>query len=152
MRQSALAPALPWDAPLDDTRTRALPDPVGPRILVVDDDDGVLDLVSQTLEGSGFRVGTATTVGEAQDRALDEEYGALVLDVILPDANGLTLYRRLQRLRPLLPPRTVFITGMLDDDEIHRFLRRVGNPLLVKPFDLDELVDTLRRLVSTPLV
>lgn len=152
MKSSALAAVLPWDAPRQDRHDHVRPDPAGPRILVVDDDEAVQDLVTQTLAAAGFRTGAAGSMQDAQERALDEDYSGMVLDLILPDSNGLTLYRRLQRLRPQLAPRTVFITGMLDDEEIGRFLKRVGNPLLLKPFDLDELVQSVRRAVSTPFV
>jgi len=152
MKSSALAAVIPWDAPRETAHHIVRPDPAGPRILVVDDDEAVQDLVTQTLAAAGFRTGTAGSMQDAQERALDEDYSGMVLDLILPDSNGLTLYRRLQRLRPQLAPRTVFITGMLDDEEIGRFLKRVGNPLLLKPFDLDELVERVRRVVSTPFV
>jgi two-component system OmpR family response regulator len=152
MKASAFAAVLPWDAPREQRHGNVRVEPMGPRILVVDDDESVQELVTQTLESAGFRTGIAGSMQDAQERALDEDYSGMVLDLILPDSNGLTLYRRLQRLRPQLAPRTVFITGMLDDEEIGRFVKRVGNPLLVKPFDLDALVQAVRRAVSTPFV
>jgi CheY-like chemotaxis protein len=152
MKASALAAVLPWDAPREQRHGTVRPGPIGPRILVVDDDEAVQEVVVQTLETAGFRTGAAGSMQEAQDLALDQDFSGLVLDLILPDSNGLTLYRRLQRLRPRLAPRTVFITGMLDDEEIGRFVKRVGNPLLLKPFDLDALVQAVRRAISTPFV
>jgi DNA-binding response OmpR family regulator len=120
---------------------------VGPgdrRILVVDDDQPILDLMTQVLGLNSFRVETARTVEEALPLALSGRHHGILIDVILPDANGLVLYRKINREDPSLGSRVIFVTGMLDRGEVERFRRLVGNRLLLKPFDLNDLLEAVR--------
>jgi DNA-binding response OmpR family regulator len=120
------------------------------RILVVDDDPPMLDVMSRVLALNAFRVDTARSVEEAQPLALGGRYHGILLDLILPDANGLSLYRRIARRRPALKPRVIFVTGMLDRSEVRRFRRLVDNRLLLKPFDLNELLAAVREVAALP--
>jgi len=77
----------------------------------------------------------------------DEE---VILDLILPDANGLSLYRTIARRRPELAGRVIFVTGALQGAEAGRFMRPVDNHVLLKPFEPAEVVRAVRAVMSRP--
>lgn len=117
-------------------------------MLVVDDDSAVLDLIARVLGMHSYQVETARTVEDALPLALSGRHQGILLDLILPDANGLFLYRKLARENPALGPRVIFVTGMLDRGEVRRFRKLVSNRLILKPFDLNDLLKTVRDVTS----
>jgi DNA-binding response OmpR family regulator len=124
--------------------------PAGQRILVVDDDEAMLDVMTQALRARSYRVDAAGTCEDALPLALSEDYRGILLDLILPDANGLSLYRTIARRRPALGRRVIFVTGRLDCDELKRFVGLVGNRLILKPFDLNVLVARVGQVAGLP--
>jgi DNA-binding response OmpR family regulator len=123
-------------------------DAAGRRILVVDDDAPMLEVIGRLLTLNAFEVDAARTVEEAGPMALSGGYSGLVLDLILPDGNGLHLFRRIARERPALSRRIVFVSGRLDRRAVARFQRLVGNRLILKPFDLNELLRAVREATA----
>jgi len=121
------------------------------RILVVDDDAPMLEVMSRVLSLNAYDVHTARSAEEALPLALGGRYDGILLDLILPDANGLFVYRKIARQRPALGPRVIFVTGMLDRGEVRRFRHLVDNRLLLKPFDLNELLAAVREVAAPPL-
>ena len=139
-------------------RRRAL---VGRRILVVDADEQVRAAAHALLERCGCTVETARDGAEAVSmvRACDDEaYDVIIADIRLPDINGYELLLRLQPLfaaapdgRPTQVP-LVLMTGF-GYDPGHSIVkaRQAGVDLvLFKPFRLDQLLDTIERMVSRP--
>ncbi len=118
------------------------------RILAVDDDEAILDLLAQTLQAHHYQVDVAMTSEDALPQILFHDYSGILIDLILPDSNGLSLYRQISRRRPTLRSRVIFVTGALDTGEAARFVRLVNAPVLRKPFDLGDLVAAVRRVAS----
>lgn len=115
------------------------------RILVVDDDLRLRDLLERYLNEQGFDVRMAVD-GAAMDRELDgTRFDALVLDLMLPGEDGLSICRRLQVSHPELP--VVMLTAK--SDEIDRIvgLEMGADDYLVKPFNPRELVARLRAIL-----
>ncbi len=117
-----------------------------PRVLVVEDDQGVLDLIGLILEQRGFIVDTATTSRAALGKAQSEEYDLAILDLMLPDADGVILRGKLKRLAPGLDTRTIFMTGYTREEIVLGYLKSLGVELLHKPFDPDQLIRAVERL------
>ena len=118
---------------------------MNPRILVVDDDLRLRDLLQRYLNEQGYSVQTAAD-GAAMDRALaGARFDALVLDLMLPGEDGLSICRRLQTTQPELP--IVMLTAM--SDEIDRIvgLEMGADDYLPKPFNPRELVARLRAVL-----
>jgi len=114
------------------------------RLLVVDDDPGVLELLSEVLTGAGYQVETAFDSGDALDRLAAGRYDGLVLDLVLPEEDGLVLYERVLELTPSLRDRVVFISGEAREHQLHRVTRRTGVGVLRKPFNILDLMRILR--------
>ncbi len=129
----------------EDRRERSTP-PEGRRILAVEDDDLMLEYLSSALGAERYAVDTAPTCEEALRQVLFRDYATILMDLILPDGNGLQLFRQISRRRPSFRPRIIFVTGALSRREARRLTRLVDNPLILKPFRLDELIAAVQRI------
>jgi two-component system, OmpR family, response regulator len=115
------------------------------RILVVDDEPRITDLVAMALRYEGFEVETAGT-GRAALRAVQEFRPALVvLDIMLPDVDGFAVTERLTAARSKVP--IVFLTARDAVEDKVRGLTLGGDDYVTKPFSLEELVARIRALL-----
>jgi DNA-binding response OmpR family regulator len=123
------------------------------RVLVVDDEPTIGDVVSRYLRRAGYQTDVALTGHDALERAFREQPDVIVLDLMLPDTDGLEVMRRLRRRDPL---RTAFILLTARGEESDRVvgLRQGADDYVVKPFSPAELVARvdaiLRRLAPDP--
>jgi two-component system response regulator ResD len=123
------------------------------RVLVVDDEPTIGDVVSRYLRRAGYQTDVALTGHDALERAFRERPDVIVLDLMLPDTDGLEVMRRLRRRDPL---RTAFILLTARGEESDRVvgLRQGADDYVVKPFSPAELVARvdaiLRRLAPDP--
>ncbi len=112
----------------------------GARILVVDDEPAITDLLSTALRYMGYQVTTAATGLAALDAAATMAPDLVVLDVMLPDIDGFEVCRRLRAARDFVP--VIFLSARdTEDDRVTGFVRG-GDDYVTKPFSLEEL--TLR--------
>jgi two-component system OmpR family response regulator len=110
------------------------------RVLVVDDEPAITDLLSTALRYMGYEVSTARTGMAALDAASRTPPDLVVLDVMLPDIDGFEVCRRLRADGDFVP--VIFLTARdAEDDRVTGFVRG-GDDYVTKPFSLDEL--TLR--------
>lgn len=105
-------------------------------ILLVEDDEFIARVLTYYLEEKGFRVFCATTAGEALGLARDT-YNVILLDIMLPDADGIGLCRQ---LRQWYDCPIIFFSCLDDSETIIRALDAGGDDFLVKPFDNDVLL------------
>jgi DNA-binding response OmpR family regulator len=121
------------------------------RILAVDDDEALLELMSSALVDHDYEVDVARRCKDAMSMIMFRDYCGVLLDLILPDANGLSLFRQIARRRPALRPRVIFVTGAMDRREADRFVSLIHNKVLLKPFRLEDLVAAVRQM-EAPVV
>lgn len=117
----------------------------GPRILVVDDDPGVLTSVQRGLGHEGFDVVVAAEGREALAAVRSAAPDAMVLDVVLPDVDGVEVTRRLRADGHDLP--ICVISAMTDVEHRVAGLQAGADDYLIKPFALAELVARLHALL-----
>jgi DNA-binding response OmpR family regulator len=115
-----------------------------PRILVVDDDPGILDVVSYALRDEGFAVETAGDVARAEE-ALSEPIDVIILDLMLPGGSGTDLCRRLRSTGNVVP--ILMLTAR--DAEVDRVvgLESGADDYITKPFSTAELVSRTRAIL-----
>jgi CheY-like chemotaxis protein len=112
----------------------------GRRVLVVDDDASVCDVVVRTLENHGYLVEVAQDGQDALERARRDVYDVLLTDVRMPgDLDGLALYDALRESAPTVAERLVFMTGNLMDDPTMGRLETLKVRCIEKPFDIHHL-------------
>jgi two-component system, OmpR family, response regulator len=115
------------------------------RILVVDDEPNIVDVVSMALRFQGFEVGSAGTGTEALAQVDDFRPDLIVLDVMLPDMEGFDVARRLGAQRARVP--IIFLTARDATDDKIRGLTLGGDDYVTKPFSLEELVARIRSIL-----
>src|SRR5262245_55136329 len=114
------------------------------RVLVVEDDPKVRDLLRRGLEQQWFAVAVAADGAEALWQARESRFDAIVLDVILPDADGFAVCDELRARGSWAP--ILMLTALDDVQDRVRGLNAGADDYLVKPFELAELVARLRAL------
>jgi CheY-like chemotaxis protein len=117
------------------------------RILVVDDEPDVAEFVELVLRADGHEVETVHSGRAALARLAHESYDLIVCDLHMPDVDGREIYQVIQH-RPAPRPPVLFVSGYHDSDEYESFLRAGRLPALAKPFTVDALRESVRRLLG----
>ncbi len=115
-----------------------------PRVLVVDDESVIAQLIADVLGGEGFEVDTAPHGLAALDRLANRTYDVILSDLRMPELDGFGLFREIERRYPDLLGRFVFITGTSEHTDYQGFIDDVKVPVLTKPFDMMNLVRVVR--------
>ncbi|WP_144206153.1 response regulator transcription factor [Mycobacterium tilburgii] len=112
------------------------------RVLVVDDEDNIVELLSVSLKFQGFEVATATNGAQALERARETRPEAVILDVMMPGMDGFGVLRRL-RADGIDAP-ALFLTARDSLQDKIAGLTLGGDDYVTKPFSLEEVVARLR--------
>jgi len=115
------------------------------RILVVDDEPNIVDVISMALRFQGFEVASAGDGAEALAAVDTFKPHLMVLDVMLPDMEGFEVARRLGAERGRVP--IVFLTARDATDDKVRGLTVGGDDYVTKPFSLEELIARIRTVL-----
>jgi two-component system OmpR family response regulator len=115
------------------------------RVLVVDDEPNILDVVTMALRFQGFVAETAGTGAEALAAVREFRPDLIVLDVMLPDMEGFDVAQRLGAQRARVP--IVFLTARDATDDKVRGLTLGGDDYMTKPFSLEELIARIRSVL-----
>ncbi len=115
------------------------------RVLVVDDEPGIVDVVSMALRHHGFEVAAAETGTQALEQVSAWHPHAIVLDVMLPDMEGFEVARRLAVQRAGVP--ILFLSARDNTSDKVRGLTTGGDDYVTKPFSLEELIARLRNIL-----
>lgn len=121
----------------------------GRKVLVVDDEVVAANSARRTLTRRGFRVDEAFTGNEALNRILNEMYDLVLLDMRMPDTNGLELLPTIKKHRPTLP--VVLVTGYASIDTAVEAISRGASDYVAKPFTPDELFSAADRAIRRPV-
>jgi YesN/AraC family two-component response regulator len=114
------------------------------RVLIVDDESYIRDLIRDTLRTRQYQTGTAANGVEALDILSRGNYDILVTDVVMPGMNGLELVKQVRHQHPRI--RIIVLTGFPRSADIGDFLAEGVDDFLSKPFRANDLVTVIRRL------
>ena len=114
---------------------------------IVDDDSDVADSMSMLLESAGLRTQQYHSAEEFLRNPIDLLMGCLILDVRMPDMNGLDLHQEIKRSNPNLP--VVFVTGHGDVPMAVQAMKNGALEFLQKPFRDQEFIDCVNRALKT---
>jgi DNA-binding NtrC family response regulator len=112
------------------------------RILVVDDDAGILDSTKQILEIDGYEVETAATGGEGLQKIENMFFNLALFDIKLPDIEGTELLERVHKLRPRM--KKIMVTGYASLENSVISLNAGADAYILKPVDPDMLLAKVR--------
>lgn len=115
------------------------------RILVIDDEDDIVDVVSAYLKELGFEADSAMNGGDAMDMARNNDYYAIFCDYKMPGLDGLAIYKLILSKKPSIKGRFIMTTGAVLERDIEDILKREGIPVLKKPFRLRHISELLEQ-------
>ena len=127
------------------TEPLSRPDGTPIRILTVVDEPSLIELLSMALRYEGWDVHTAASGGEAVRVARETHPDALVLDMMLPDFDGMEVMRRIRTEQPDVP--VIFLTAKDGVTDRIAGLTAGGDDYVTKPFSLEEVIARLRGLL-----
>ncbi len=113
------------------------------RVLIIDDDPTVLDLLRSALLRKKIESATCVSGADALSAVASDPYEVILLDLGLPDIHGLELIHKLRELAP--GARIVIITGDTTSETLLRAIREQAFEYIRKPFDIQEVVEIVQR-------
>jgi CheY-like chemotaxis protein len=120
----------------------------GKKVLVVDDEEGIRDLIVSELEFNGVECFQAANGHEAFEIYQKHKMDAVISDIRMPDGDGLFFLDQLRKFK-LDPCTMIFITGFTDVP-LEEFYHRGVEAVIAKPFRLEQLVNTLELALTSP--
>ena len=123
------------------------PPVVDARILLVDDNPMVSQVIIDILSLDGYGVDTAPNGIAALEMMAGRRYDLVLTDLHMPEMDGAGLYRELAKRQTHPPQKIIFLTGSAGISETHRLVQDTGLPVLRKPFNLVELLELVRKVL-----
>src|SRR5579871_4457089 len=111
-----------------------------PRVLLVDDDDAVRDMMTATLEGKGFRVVSVANLTAALNLITTESFDVLITDLHMPNpSDGFAVITAMRHIQP--KALTLLVSGYPDVKSALEAILLEADEIIVKPFETNALVD-----------
>jgi DNA-binding NtrC family response regulator len=118
------------------------------RILVVDDEPSVVDIVKIALEMKGLTVETASNGASALRLIEAQQFDVIVSDMKMPGVGGIDIFQFCLEKKPDLVKGLLIITGDSMSPDTQRFIEAYHIPCLIKPFDLTALTGAVKQLIE----
>ena len=115
------------------------------RLLVVDDDDEIRELLEFDLAQSGYSVDTASDGLEGLNKAISSNYDLVLLDVMMPKMNGYDVCKNIRKTKPEMPVLLLTAKGTISDKTFG--FDSGADDYIVKPFDIQEVLLRVRALL-----
>jgi DNA-binding NtrC family response regulator len=119
----------------------------GSKVLLVDDSDDVVEILSDFLTMNGCKVHSASTGRAATEILAREEVEIVILDVKLPDVNGISLLDIIKVRNPTVA--VIMITGHHDPNFVVEAMKKGASDFLMKPFEFDKLMLSMMRVLRS---
>ena len=114
------------------------------RILILDDDVTLADLTRMILEKNGYEVETAADGVQGIKKIMAGDYSVILCDMVMPNLAGDMFYLAVERVKPHLCKRFLFMTGHRGDRKVDDFIRKVRGLILWKPFESHILMESIQ--------
>lgn len=117
------------------------------KILVVDDDPGIVRLVTKALNAQGYETDSASDgIGALELAAKKEDYSLIITDIVMPKMSGLEFLKSLLKVKPDIP--IIFISGYMEFAFALEAINLGAIAYLVKPFDKSELLKLVNKIMA----
>ncbi|HYE30633.1 MAG TPA: response regulator [Methylomirabilota bacterium] len=126
-------------------------DLLGPKIrnlLMLEDDVDTACLLKEYLETANFKVTIVPSGVEGLKHIMATSFDAILCDMLMPNLPGDMFYLAVQRIKPELCKRFIFMTGHSADPKWDAFVRKVGGVMLFKPFEMQMLTAAIERTIE----
>ena len=119
------------------------------RVLIVDDEEVIIDVIRAALSSSRFTVECASTGEQAYAMAGSTDYDLIISDIRMPGTmDGRRLYNEIREHNPEMADRFVFISGDVMEKSTAEFLSASGRAYLLKPFSLNDLREIIEKTLN----
>ncbi len=118
------------------------------KVLVVDDEPGIRDILARILSEKGYRIDSASDAKTALMKIAENSYDLYIIDLKLPKISGKKLYEIMIEKHPSLTRRVMFITGDTITQSTQDFLDSTGKPYLTKPFNPRVIGEMAQKLMG----
>jgi DNA-binding response OmpR family regulator len=112
-------------------------------VLILEDDEELKSIVQEYLEANGYSVAAVTNGVAGLREVLARNFDAIICDMLMPSLPGDMFYMAVERTRPHLCPRFIFVTGQQNNAKVIEFIRRIRGTMLPKPFRMDDLLEQI---------
>jgi CheY-like chemotaxis protein len=135
-------------------KTYELPDadttelPKVKNILILEDEVAFAILLKENLESEGYHVTVVSSGADGLKKILTNDFEIILCDMVMPNFPGDMFYLAVERARPNLCKRFIFMTGHRGDSKIEEFIRSIRGLILWKPFEMHVLFDTIKVVTS----
>lgn len=120
----------------------------GERILVVDDESEIVELLRDVLTAEGFTVDAAADAASALQLIRANIYDAALLDFNLPDMDGVMLHRQIRQMDEELAARAIFMSGLLQSEANMGYYMSESGGFLSKPFEIGDVLAQVRQVLG----
>jgi DNA-binding NtrC family response regulator len=117
-------------------------------ILMLEDEGSLTELLKEYLESNSFKVTTAGNGVEGLKKIMAQDFDVIICDMLMPHLPGDKFYIAVQKVKPHLCRRFIFMTGHKGDKKIDEFIRSVHGMMMWKPFHPHELLDSIRYVLK----
>jgi DNA-binding response OmpR family regulator len=116
---------------------------VAKKVLLLEDDPAFKEIMTDFLQESGFQVVAVTNGVEGVHQVLASDFEVLLCDMMMPTLPGDMFFRAVERMRPHLCDRFIFMTGHRGNTKVNDFITSVNGTILTKPFHVDDLLEMI---------
>ena len=117
-------------------------------ILMLEDETALTEELKPFFAYNGFNLVSVTNGVDGLKQIIARDFSAIICDMMMPSLPGDMFYRAVERTKPHLCRRFIFITGFKGNQEIEEFIRRVSGIMLWKPFETFELMDAIKMVLE----
>jgi DNA-binding response OmpR family regulator len=113
------------------------------KILLLEDDPAFKEIIKDFLTDCGFTVIAVQNGVEGVHEVMGNDFEVILTDMMMPTLPGDMFYRAVERMRPHLCDRFIFMTGHRGAGKVHEFITAVQGTILTKPFHVDDLLEMI---------
>lgn len=120
------------------------------RVLIIEDESAQRRALSKVFRRAGIEATLTGNGLEAFRELRAQDYGCIVCDIKMPDQSGVSFFEQLEMVFPPLASRVVFVTAWADEPETSAFLAQTGQPVLAKPYEVQNLLSVVQKVLTKP--
>lgn len=121
-------------------------DEVTKRVLILDDDQWFTNLLTELLQTQHFQTKTVENGVEGIKEIMNSDFDIILCDIMMPNLSGDMFYVAVQRIKPHLCKRFIFMSGHKGNPKIEAFIKNINGTVLWKPFELHQLTEAIRNI------
>lgn len=118
------------------------------KILILEDEVDFAILLKEFLEENDYTVRTVFNGAEGIKLIMAEGYDVIICDMLMPNLPGDMFYMAVEKIKPQLCKRFIFMTGHQGDPRVYKFIRNVRGKVLLKPFHFPALLNAVSEIIK----